>query len=174
MSGISNIELKQLAKSHGIPLDAVANKDQLKRFYAYPTSKKDDLIINLMDLLDKEGNMLPGSHWVSLCYFKKANKFVYFDSFGVVPAVEIIQFCDKTSPKADIIYSDTMIQKLDTTTCGYYAIAFIYYMRRYVNKQETNVRAVYNKFVKEFSEDKLELNNTRLGGLLKRYFKPTA
>lgn len=170
MSGLTNIELKQLAKSHGIPLDAVVNKDQLKRFYSYPTSKKDDLIINLMDLLDKDGNMLPGSHWVSLCFFKKAKVFCYYDSYGFVPPIEVVQFCDKTVPKADIIYTDTQIQALETTTCGYYALAFIYYMRRYTNKQETNVRAVYNKFVKEFSENRLEINNTRLGGLLKRYF----
>jgi hypothetical protein len=170
MSGLSNIELKQLAKSHGIPLDAVVNKDQLKRLNSVPIVKKDDLIINLSSLFDKEGNMLPGSHWVSLCYFKKANVFCYYDSYGFVPPVDVVQFCDKTSPKADIIYTDTQIQALETTTCGYYAIIFIYYMRRYVNKQETNVRAVYNKFVKEFSEKKLELNNTRLGGLLKKYF----
>jgi hypothetical protein len=122
-----------------------------------------------MDLLDKDGNFLPGSHWVSLCFFKKANKFCYYDSYGFVPPVEVVEFCDKTNPNADIIYTKTQIQKLDTTTCGYYALIFIYYMRRYTNKQETNVKETYDKFIREFSEDR-GMNNERLGKLLKRYF----
>ena len=79
--------------------------------------KKGAYVINL----DEYKNT--GTHWVSL--FVKANKVVYFDSFGIehIPK-EINKFINNNN-----IESNTFsIQAYDSIMCGYFCIEFINYM----------------------------------------------
>ena len=78
--------------------------------------KKGAYVINL----DKYENT--GTHWVSL--FFKANKVIYFDSFGIehIPE-EINKFIDNKKIKASIF----RIQAYDSIMCGYFCIEFINY-----------------------------------------------
>ena len=71
--------------------------------------------------LDEYGNT--GTHWVAL--FVKANKVIYFDSFGIehIPE-EIIKFIGNKKIKACIF----RIQAYDSIMCGYFCIEFINYM----------------------------------------------
>ena len=64
-----------------------------------------------------------GTHWVSL--FVKANKVIYFDSFGIehIPE-EINKFIGNKKIKASIF----RIQAYDSIMCGYFCIEFINYM----------------------------------------------
>ena len=74
-----------------------------------------------------------GTHWVSL--FVKANKVIYFDSFGIehIPE-EINKFIgneQSSSAKArnrKIKASIFRIQAYDSIVCGYFCIEFINYM----------------------------------------------
>ena len=79
--------------------------------------KKGAYVINL----DEYQNT--GTHWVSL--FVKANKVIYFDSFGIehIPE-EINKFIGNKKTKASIF----RIQAYDSIMCGYFSIEFINYM----------------------------------------------
>ena len=71
-----------------------------------------------------------GTHWVSL--FVKANKVIYFDSFGIehIPK-EINKFIKKRSSlkgAARIKRNIFRIQAYDSIMCGYFCIEFINYM----------------------------------------------
>ena len=79
--------------------------------------KKGAYVINL----DEYENT--GTHWVSL--FVKANKVIYFDSFGIedIPE-EINKFIGNKKIKASIF----RIQAYDSVMCGYFCIEFINYM----------------------------------------------
>ena len=79
--------------------------------------KKGAYVINL----DEYENT--GTHWVSL--FVKANKVIYFDSFGIehIPE-EIDKFIGNKKIKASIF----RIQAYDSIMCGYFCIEFINYM----------------------------------------------
>jgi len=62
-----------------------------------------------------------GSHWVLLLLNKK--DVVYFDSFGVVPSLEVLSFMK--SCKRPIYYVDRQLQDLKSTSCGWFCIYFI-------------------------------------------------
>ena len=71
-----------------------------------------------------------GTHWVSL--FVKANKVIYFDSFGIenIPK-EINKFIKKPSSlkrTSRIKRNIFSIQAYDSIMCGYFCIEFINYM----------------------------------------------
>ena len=93
----------------------------------YSRIKKGAYVINL----DEYENT--GTHWISL--FVKANKVIYFDSFGVehIPK-EINKFIGNgQSPSAKsrnkkIKASIFRIQAYNSIMCGYFRIEFINYM----------------------------------------------
>ena len=61
----------------------------------------------------------PGSHWV--CIFNcHPDVCYYFDSFGVDPSTEVLQFMKQSHKK--ILMSTYQIQKLGTIMCGYFCI----------------------------------------------------
>ena len=64
-----------------------------------------------------------GTHWVSL--FVKANKVIYFDSFGIEHTPkEINKFIGNKKIKGSIF----RIQAYDSIMCGYCCVEFINYM----------------------------------------------
>ena len=56
-----------------------------------------------------------GTHYV--CYRKHNNTRIYFDSFGLPPAQEIIKYLGKP-----IQYNCTEIQERDSVICGHYCL----------------------------------------------------
>ena len=79
--------------------------------------KKGAYVINL----DEYENT--GTHWVSL--FVKANKVIYFDSFGIE---HILEETDKFIGNKKIKASIFRMQTYDSVMCGYFCIEFINYM----------------------------------------------
>ena len=66
---------------------------------------------------------ISGTHWVSL--FVKANKVIFFDSFGIEHVrEEINKFIGNKKIKASIF----RIQAYDSIMCRYFCIEFINYM----------------------------------------------
>ena len=79
--------------------------------------KKGAYVINL----DEYENA--GTHWVFL--FVKANKVIYFDSFGIEHILkEINKFIGNNKSKSNIF----RIQAYDSIMCRYFCIEFINYM----------------------------------------------
>ena len=63
-----------------------------------------------------------GTHWVSL--FVKANKVIYFDSFGIEQIPKEINKFFNNNIESNIF----RIQAYDSIMCGYFCIEFINYM----------------------------------------------
>ena len=63
-----------------------------------------------------------GTHWVSL--FVKANKVIYFDSFGIEHIPKEINKFINNNIESNIF----RIQIYDSIMCGYFFIEFINYM----------------------------------------------
>mmetsp|Transcript_4437 Transcript_4437/g.4454 ORF Transcript_4437/g.4454 Transcript_4437/m.4454 type:complete len:189 (-) Transcript_4437:258-824(-) len=102
---------------------------------------------------------LGNQHWTGL--FVSGNEGVYFDPFGVIYPVEVKKFCPK------LIYSDDTIQSLKSVYCGYYVLAFLYYM---TNKFQYNLEYTLNQFRSKFNDD-TKKNDRLLQTLIKKILK---
>ena len=108
---LTNIEISEYYKNEP-RFNGVYSRNNLPN-----KNKKGAYVINL----DEYENT--GTYWVSL--FVKANKVIYFDSFGIehIPE-EINKFIGNKKIKASIF----RIQAYDSIICGYFCIEFINYM----------------------------------------------
>ena len=99
---LTNFELYDIAEKLGINLRGVFMRDNL------PTEplENENGIVNLNKV--SEG----GSHWV--CYHKKSNYKVYFDSFGQVILQEVYDYL-----KSPIFRNTDIIQPINTPICGH-------------------------------------------------------
>ena len=123
-----------------------------------------------------------GTHWISL--FVKANKVIYFDSFGIehIPE-EINKFTGNKKIKASIF----RIQAYESIMCGYFYIEFINYMLKgmklldYTNLFSPNDFRILKEYLKmnniieltdkaELSSSKHAANKYRLDEINKRLF----
>jgi hypothetical protein len=59
------------------------------------------------------------SHWTALI---RLDKYYYFDSYGVIGPREL--------EKLDYIYSEVNLQDINSTSCGFFCLAFIISMNR--------------------------------------------
>ena len=165
---LSNHELITIARKRNIPLDDVVPKDMLNDI-----PFKRNLIINLQDLYNDDGTMGGGTHWVCLTYNKKSNRFIYFDSYGLQPPLEVLWFCFKHKPKAKLEYANEMIQRIVTTLCGYYCLTFLKYCQIYSYLTPSKIiEKFYTHFDndrdKEISSDELMYANRNMKKLLKK------
>lgn len=113
MSETSNINLYKLAKKLNLNIKAIVYKNELKNY------KLDDgnYIIDLHDSTDNSAG-----HWT--CLYIKNNKYIYFDSFGIIYPNEIKTFC-----KSHFIeYNKEDLQNLNSGWCGVYCICCLYYL----------------------------------------------
>jgi hypothetical protein len=123
---LTNDELSQLVKHykikkyHGAFIDDRLPKKLLNGFY----------VINL------NGR----SHWT--CLLKGGNDFYYFDSYGFVASQEV------EDQIGEYIYSDIDIQHLNSSSCGFFCIAWMRWMQDHKNK-----KLAYSNFLKLFNED---------------------
>ena len=113
---LTNIEINEYYKNEP-RFNGVYSRNNLPK-----TIKKGAYVINL----DEYENT--GTHWVAL--FVKANKVIYFDSFGIehIP-IEINKFINNDTTKSsslERIESNIFrIQAYDSFMCGYFCIEFI-------------------------------------------------
>lgn len=123
---LSNVQVQDLAKRMGIRLEGVYFKSQLKEMKMKPNVA---YIINLEDEFDEDGNPNDGSHYTCFQYNKYPKKdcrdeMVYFDSYGVCPPQEVLDFCGvKEMP-----YNIVDVQSLMADCCGFFCLAFLYYI----------------------------------------------
>jgi hypothetical protein len=98
---------------------------------------------------------LGNQHWTGLFVIDQTG--VYFDPFGVIYPVEVKEFCPK------IIYSDDQIQPLNSVLCGYYVLAFLYWM---TNKFQYNLQYTLNQFRSKYN-DNTKKNDKILQNMIK-------
>ena len=80
-----------------------------------------------------------------LIIFYNTFKSIYFDPFGFVAPLDVQ---NKIKP---YIYNDDEIQNIDTSSCGFYCIAFIKFLHDKANKYNA-----FNSFVHIFKLDTLK------------------
>ena len=131
MKGLtSNFDLIHLAKLNNIPLTAVIFKNDLLKFNP---NKQVSFIIDLHDDTDNSTG-----HWVALT--KKDNKYIYFDSFGIIYPNIVKDFC-----KDYIIeYNTKQIQSFNSEYCGEYCIMFLDFINKGYNMRD--IQAEFNQF----------------------------
>ena len=74
-----------------------------------------------MFVVNLDDSHLPGSHWVAI---KNNNGYsLCFDSYGIVPAAEVLNFADKDN--FEVVYNTYRIQAFDSHYCGYFVVDFL-------------------------------------------------
>jgi len=106
---LSNIELEFTIKKLKIPFfRGVFSRNDLPN----TPRQKECGILNLDDLM---GN---GTHWVA--WYKNKNKKYYFDSFGLYPPLEIMNYL-----KGPIFYNTERVQEFGTVICGHLCLYWL-------------------------------------------------
>ena len=125
---LTDTQIESLAEKMNIPLATVCFKDDLLYFKKITYNK--GYIINLQDSHDENGNPNSGSHYTAL-YVKKYDNGtiepIFFDPFGVEPSESIKKFVKKFTGKY-LPYTKKDIQSLLNFSCGFFCLAFLYYI----------------------------------------------
>jgi len=107
---LSDIELRNYAKDLNILyFRGVFMKDQLPN----KIRKNESMIINL------DNSTGQGTHWV--CFSKKDNVINYFDSFGIKPPTELINYFRN----CEVFYNVDKNQNFDKVICGHLCLNFL-------------------------------------------------
>jgi len=136
---LSDDEIRHIMDGYEIPLNGIYVKDKLPARLS-----NGNYIINLNGT----------SHWVALV--KNSYDYYYFDSFGCVPPLEVQ---NKIEPY--FIYNRMDIQDLDSSSCGWYCIAFLRFMKQREDKEK-----LFYTFISLFTND-TRANESVLKALLR-------
>jgi len=148
MNTLTNIQIDKLLKNIK-NYKGCYSKDNIRT-----KLKEGYYVINLQD--SNEGD---GSHWC--CLYVSKYYDLYFDSYGFICPENIEQLCDK------LIYSQKMIQSLNSSSCGYYVVLFILYMNKF-NINDKLLIVKYNNFINLFNKDEM-INDKILKTELSKY-----
>lgn len=78
-------------------------------------------LINERGIVNLQTSAFIGSHWV--CYRKKNNYVVYFDSFGLIPPPhELISYFGNN---CTIVYNHDAFQTYNSFNCGHLCLLFL-------------------------------------------------
>jgi len=165
---LTDIQLKDLSKRMGIPLEKVCFKDELPKKIAYNRS----YIINLDNSIDEEGNDNEGTHWTCL----QVNKYpdgkiepFFFDPYGAHPSESVKKFVlDNTGKK--LPYNTKDIQSLMNNACGYFCLAILHY----INAWDNRTKDLYNDvacFLEYFDDLNTSIDWKKNEYILKLFFQ---
>ena len=87
-------------------------------------------------------NLNGHSHWC--CLMKDGKKYFYFDSYGFPASQEIEEQI------GEYIYSDNQLQHMESSSCGFFCIAWMLWMQNHKHK---NKEICFNSFLSIFTED---------------------
>ena len=113
LTTLTNSDLYSICIKLKLKLNGIYMKDVL------PSDLKEgNYIINLQNHDES------GSH--RTCFIKDKNNIYYYDSFAVVPPQNAYDIFIKNSK--NLYYIDKYDQNIDATSCGWWVIAFLFYM----------------------------------------------
>jgi len=145
LTTLSNSDLYSIAIKLKIKLVGIYMKDELKSPLA-----QGNYIINLQN--HDEG----GSHWTA--FIKDRNDIYYYDSFGVVPPQNLYDVFKIDSH--NIYYLDQLNrrdQNIDATSCGWWCIAYLYYMTNSKGPMLDRMKKFEKKFNKDTKQNEIDL-----------------
>jgi hypothetical protein len=135
LTTLTNSDLYSICIKLKLKLNGIYMKDEI------PSDLKEgNYIINL------ENSNQSGSHWT--CFVKDKNNVYYYDSFGVVMPQNAYDIFIKNAD--NIYYIDKHDQFLDSTSCGWWVVSFLYFM----NDTKGNKLDIMKKFDKKFNNKK--------------------
>jgi hypothetical protein len=142
LTTLSNSALMSICIKLKIKLVGIFMKDELK------TSLREGCyIINL------ENHDQPGSHWTA--FIKDRDNVYYYDSFGIVPPQNEY---DIFRNESDYIYYNTADhQNIDSNSCGWWCIAFLYFMTTTKGPMVDRFKKFNKKFTKDTVQNEIEL-----------------
>ena len=135
--GMTNIELYNEAQKLDLPNFKYFMSNELVK------ASPDDKECGIVNLDDSDGK---GTHHI--CYWldrKHGDKFC-FDSFGVAPPTELIDYLKKFD-KQNILYSTYIIQELNETNCSELSLYVLHELNK-GNKFTDTVLDVYRRNTK--------------------------
>ena len=151
---ITNIYLEKFGIKYNLTnFKVIMNNEILKEKYK-PNSL---YVVNLED--DNED----GSHWVSI--ITKNSKSCYFDSFGAPPSLQVEKFLHKS--KSKYMFNNRIIQNLNSTNCGLFALGCCIYVFRHPNE---DLYESINDYVNLFSNSNTKKNDKIIEKLYKNKF----
>lgn len=126
---LSDDQIRTLANKMGVPLEFVDFKTELE---GHTLKFGRSYIINMEDEIGLGGERNKGSHWT--CFQVNMNKNgtkvgCYFDSFGAPPPQAVEDFTGMKMP-----YNHKDIQSMMGDQCGYFCLAFLYWINCYENR----------------------------------------
>ena len=155
LTTLSNSDINLICNTLKLPLKGVFMKDEFK------SSISDGYYIMNLENLDEDG-----SHWVA--FVKIKSNVYYHDSFGVI--VPQNQHDSFKNEKINIYYNTLQKQSLDTTSCGWWSIYFLYYM--YYSKGSLQKRfSNFNKMFEHKENIHVDLKMNKNEALLLKIFK---
>jgi hypothetical protein len=143
LTTLTNSDLYSICIKLKLRLVGVFMKDELE-----DNLKEGNYIINL------ENSNQSGSHWCT--FIKDKDNIFYYDSFGVVPPQNIYDISVKNN--LNLFYIDKHDQNLNATSCGWWCIAFLYYMNTTKGVMLNNMK----KFDKNFNNKNRKENEIDL------------
>jgi hypothetical protein len=155
LTTLSNSDINLICNTLKIPLQGVFMKDEFK------LPLQDGYYI--MNLQDSHEN---GSHWVA--FVKIKSNVYYHDSYAVIMPQN--QYDLFKSDQINIYYNTLQKQSLDTTSCGWWSIYFLYYMhysKGTLPKRFSN----FNKMFEHKTNEHVDLKMNKNEALLLKIFK---
>ena len=133
LNPLSNIDIDKIMKKHNVKnYRGTYSKDMLPK----RINGNESVIVNLQDYFEGEG-----THWVVIYNDNNGDSVEYFDSFGLKPPIECINYME-TSNKL-IEYNSSQIQNIDSIMCGYYCCFYI--IERYKSRQPIDILLDFNQ-----------------------------
>lgn len=152
---ITNLELEDLAVYFKIPnFHCVMNDEMLTMPY-----EDGYYIVNLEDTTDN------GSHWVVVII--KNNQKAYWDSFGVVPSLQVIEFFRKS--KGKYAFNNRIIQDLQSVLCGWFCLGLIIFCHHFAEIGENDIHILADTWSETFFDD-YSKNDKQLRWIFKNKF----
>jgi hypothetical protein len=153
LTTLTNSDLYSICIKLELKLNGIYMKDELE-----DNLKEGNYIINL------ENSNQSGSHWT--CFIKDKNNIYYYDSFGVVfPQNQYYIFIKNVD---NIYYNVSDDQNIDSTSCGWWSIALLFYMNNTNRPRLDRMK----KFDKKFNNKNRKENEIELRDYIdKIYFK---
>ena len=110
---LTNFQIQNICNQVGIKLNGIYMKDELSS-----NISNGNYIVNLQNHNEE------GSHWV--CFLKSKNNIYWFDSFGCPPMQNEVNIFKQNH--YNVYYSSVQIQSMTSILCGFFCIAYLYFV----------------------------------------------
>jgi len=164
---LTNYQITDIARRMGIPLAGVYFKDDLPDRLEFNKT----YIINLQDSENDDGEPNQGTHWTALQINKTKDKIepIYFDSYGAPPPPHVKEAVKKVT-KVNLPYTTKDIQSIVNNACGWYCLAFSYW----INDKRFNKGGLYDAvegFLGLFDDLNKSIDFKKNEYILKHFFR---